>query len=236
MSHSLRPHGLQHTRAPCPSPTPGVYSNPCSLSRWCHPTISSSVSPFYSHLQSFQPSGSFSRSQFFTSGGQSIGLSPSATVLPMNIQDWYPLGWTGWISLQAKGLKSLLQRHSSKALIFRCSTFFTVKLSHPYLIPGKTIALTRWTVVGKVMSLLFNMLSSLVTAFLPRSKCLLISCCSHHLQWFWSPKNKVCHCFHSFPIYLPWSDGTRCHDLGFLNVELQANYFTLLFHFHQEAL
>ena len=114
-------------------------------------------------------------SQLFAWGGQSIGVSASATVLPMNIQDWSPLGWTGWISLQSKGLKSLLQHHSSKASVLWCSAFFTVQLSHPYMTTGKTIALTRWTFVGKVMSLLFNMLSRLVITFLPRSKCLLIS-------------------------------------------------------------
>ena len=104
VSNSLRPHGRQHTRLPCPSPTPGVYSNSCPLSWWCHPTISSSVVPFSSHLQSFPASGSFPMSQSFASGGQSIGASASASVLPMNIQDWFPLGWTGRISLQSKGL------------------------------------------------------------------------------------------------------------------------------------
>ena len=103
VSDSLWPHGLQHTRLPCPSPTPRVYSNSCPSSRWCHPTISSSVVPFSSHLQSF-PSGSFPMSQFFIQGGQSIGVSASASVLPMNIQDWFPLGLTGLISLQYKGL------------------------------------------------------------------------------------------------------------------------------------
>ena len=97
--HSLRPHGLQHTKPPCLSPTPGAYSDSCPLSRWYHPTISSSVVPFPPRLQSFPSPGSISRSQFFTSGGQSIGVSASASVLPMNIQDWSPLGWTDWISL-----------------------------------------------------------------------------------------------------------------------------------------
>ena len=106
MSDSLQPHGLQHARPPCPSPTPGVYSNSCPLSWWCHPTISSSVLPFSSCLQSFPASGSFPVSQFFASGGQSIGVSASASVLPMSIQDWFLLGWTGWISLQSKGLSS----------------------------------------------------------------------------------------------------------------------------------
>ena len=103
VSDSLQPHGLQHARPPCPSPTPGVYSNSCLLSRWCHPTISSSVIPF-SYLRSFPTSGSFQMSQFFESGGQSIGASASASVLPMNIQGWFPLGLTGLISLQFKGL------------------------------------------------------------------------------------------------------------------------------------
>ena len=104
VSDSLWPHGLQHARPPCPSPTPGVYSNSCPLSRWCHPTISSSVVLFSSCLQSFPASRSFQMSQLFTSGGQSIGVTASTSVLPMNIQDWFPLGWTGWISLQSKGL------------------------------------------------------------------------------------------------------------------------------------
>ena len=103
MSDSLWPHGLQYARPPCPSPTPGVYSNSCPLSQWCHPASSSSVIPF-SHLQTFPASGSFQMSQFFASGGQNIGVSASTSVLPMNIQDWLPLEWTGWISLQSKGL------------------------------------------------------------------------------------------------------------------------------------
>ena len=170
MSNSLRPHGLQHTRPPCPSPTPGVYLNSCPLSQWCHLTISSSVILFSSHLQSFPASGSLQMSQFFSSGGQSIGVSASASVLPMNIQDWFPLGLTGWIFLQSIGLSrvfsnTMVQKHQ----------FFSAQLSrwsnsqHPYMTTGKTIALTRQTFVGKVMSLLFNMLSRLVIAFLPRS-------------------------------------------------------------------
>ena len=125
MSNSLqRPHGLQHARPPCPSPIPGVYPNSCPLSQWCHPTISSSVVPFTSCLQSFPASGSFPMSQFFPSGGQSIGVSASASVLPMNIQDIFPLGWTGWISLQSKGLSRVfsnttVQKHQ----------FFSAQLS-----------------------------------------------------------------------------------------------------------
>ena len=104
MSDSLQPHGLQHTRLPCSSPNPRACSNSCPSSRRCHPTISSSVALFSSYPQSFPASGSFPVSQFFTSGGPSIGVSPSASVLPMNTQDWFPLGWTGWISLQSKAL------------------------------------------------------------------------------------------------------------------------------------
>ena len=104
VSDSMQSHGLQHARPPCPSLTPGAYSNSCPLSWWCHPTISSSVVPFSPCLQSFPASGPFQMSQFFTSGGQSSGVSALASVLPMNIQDWLPLGWTGWISLQSKGL------------------------------------------------------------------------------------------------------------------------------------
>ena len=104
VSYSLQLHGLQYTRPPCPSPAPRVYPNSRPLSQWCHPIISSSVIPFSSGLQSFPASGSFPLSQFFASGGQSIGVSASASVLPMNTQDWSPLGWTGWISLQSQGL------------------------------------------------------------------------------------------------------------------------------------
>ena len=107
MSDSVWPHGLQHARAPCPPPTPRAYSNSCSLSRWCHPTILSSVVPFSSSIQYFLASGSFPVSQFFSSGGQSIGVSALASVLSMNIQDWFPLGWPGWISLQSKGLSGV---------------------------------------------------------------------------------------------------------------------------------
>ena len=175
MSDFLRPHELQHTRPPCPSSTPGAYSNSCPSSRWCHPIISSSVIPFSSCLQSFPASGSFQMNQFFTSGGQSFGVSASASVLPINIQDWFPLGCTSWISLQSKWLLS-----SKASIILQYSAFFIAQLSHPYMTIGKTIALTRWTFVGKVMSLCFNTLSWLVITFLPKSKCLLIS-------WLQSP-------------------------------------------------
>ena len=170
VSDSLRPHELQHARPPCPSPTPGVHSDSCPLSWWCHPAMSSSVVPFSSCPQSLPASESFPMSQLFAWGGQSVGVSALASVLPKNTQHWSPLGWTGWISLQSKGLsKSLLQHHSSKAAILRRSAFFTVQLSHPHMTTGKTIALTRRTFVGKVISLLFNMLSRLVITFLPRT-------------------------------------------------------------------
>ena len=154
-------------------------------------------------------------SQFFTSGGQSIGASASAS--PSNEYSGlisFRMDWLDLLAVQGT-LKSLLQHHSSKASIL-CSAFFIVQLSHPYMTTGKTTALTRWTFVGKVMPLLFHMLPRLVITFLPRSKHLLIS-------WLQSPsalileskKIKVCHCFHWFPIYLPWSDRTGCHDVKF---------------------
>ena len=150
MSESLRPHGLQHARLPCPSSSPGAYSNSCPLSRLCHPIISSSVVPFSSCLQSFPASESFQTSQLFASGGQSIGVSASASVLPMNTQD-FRMDWMDLPAVQGT-LKSLLQHHNSKASILQCSAFFIVQLSHPYVTIGKTIALTRQTFVGKVMS------------------------------------------------------------------------------------
>ena len=221
MSDSLRPHEPQHARPPCSS-TPRVYSNPCPLSRWCHPTISSSVILFSSCLQSFPASGSFQMSQLFASGGQkywSFGFSISPSSEHPGLIS-FRMDWLDLLAVQGT-LRSLLQYHSSKVSILQHSAFFIVQVSPPYMTTGKTIALTKWTFVGKVMSLLFNMLSTLVITFLPRSKHLLIS-------WLQSPicsdfgaqKNKVSHCFHCFPIYLPWSDGTRCHDLSFLNVEL----------------
>ena len=170
MSNSLQPHGLQHARLPCPSPTIGVYSNSYPLSWWCLPTISSSVVPFSSHLQSFPASGSFPMSQFF---------HQVAKVLEFQLQhqsfQWisglisFRMDWLDLLAVQGT-LPSLLQHHSLKASILQRSAFFTVQLSHPYMTTGKTTDLTRWTFVDKVMSLLFNMLSTLVIAFLPRTK------------------------------------------------------------------
>ena len=153
-------------------------------------------------------------SQFFASSGQSIGVSASTSPLPMNIQDWLDL-----LAVQGT-LKSLLQHHSSKPSILWCSAFFMVQLSHPYMTTGKTIALTGWTFAGKVMSLLFNMLSRLVIAFLPRSKCLLISWLQSPLAMVLEPKKiKSATVSNFFPTCLPWSDGMRCHDFSMLNVE-----------------
>ena len=130
MSNSLLPHGLQHASPPCLSPTPGVYSDSCPWSQWCHPTISSSVILSSSHLPAFPVSGSFQMSQLFASGGQSIGVSASASVLPINIQDWFPLGLTGWVSLKSRGLSRVfssitVQKHLFLALSFLYSPILT---------------------------------------------------------------------------------------------------------------
>jgi len=180
MSDSLQPHGLQHTRLPCPSPTPRACSNSCLLSQWCHPTISSSALLFSSCLQSFPTSGSFPMSQLCSSGGQRIGTLASASVLPVNIQDWFPLGkGKGKGSKQRfdllcilRTLKSLLQHHSSKPSIIQHIAFFMVQLSEicTWLLE-KTTALTIQTFVHNVMSLLFNMLPGFVIACLPKSRC-----------------------------------------------------------------
>ena len=220
-SNSLRPHESQHARPPCPSPTPGVYSDSCPSSRWCHPAISSSVVLFSSCPQSLPALGSFPMSQLFSWGGQSTGVSASASVLPVNTRT--NLLWMDWLDLLAvQGtLKSLLQHHSSRASIFQCSAFFTVQLSHPYMTTGKTIALTRRTFVGKVMFLLSNMLSRLVITFLPRNKRLLIS-------WLQSPsavifgdqKKWTLTLFPLFPhlFVMKWWD--QMPYLSFLNVKL----------------
>ena len=175
ISNSLRPHGLQHARLRCPSSTPGAYSNSHPLRQGCHPTISSSVTPFSSAFNLSQHQGLF---QWVSSSHQ------VAKVLEFQLQH-QSFQWIFRTDLLYDGLvgspcsprdsQGLLQHHSSKASILWHSAFFIVQLSHPYVTTGKTIALTRWTFAGKVMSLLFNMLSRLVIAFLPRSKCLLIS-------------------------------------------------------------
>jgi len=180
---------------PCPLTTPGVYSNSCPLSLSSIGDAIQPSHPLSSPFLSFPASGSFQMSQVFASGGQNI---VSASVLPVNIQDWFPLGRLDLLAVLGT-LKSLLQHHSSKASILQCSAFFIVQLSHPYMTTGKTIGLTIQTFVCKVMSLLFNMLSSLVITFLLRSKCLLISWLQSQSAvilklWFfhkegWVPKN-----------------------------------------------
>ena len=151
VSDSLWPHEPQHSRPPCPSPTPGACSNSHPSSQWCHATISSSVIPFSSCLQSFPASGSFQISQFFALGGQSIGVSASASVLPMNIQDWSPLGWTGLISLQSNRLSrvfsnTIVQKHQFFGAQL---SLYILQLSHPYMTTRKTIALTDGPLLAK---------------------------------------------------------------------------------------
>ena len=187
MCNSLQPCELQHARLLCPSISPGVCSNSCPLNQWWHPTILSSVVPFSSCPQSFPATGSFLMSQLFPSGGQSFGAS--ASVIPISIQDWFPLGLTVLISLQSKGLSTLFQHHSSKSSIPQCLAFFMVQLSHLYMTTGKTIALTTWSFVSKVMSLLFNALCRFVIVFFPRSNHLLISWLQSLQGWFWEPSN-----------------------------------------------
>ena len=183
VSNALQPHGLPHTSLPCPSPTPRTCLNSCPLSQWCHPTISSSSSPSPPAFNLSQHQGLF---LWISSLHQvaKVGASASASVLPMNIQFiFFRIDWFDLLAVQ-ETLKSLLQHHSLKASIFQCSAFFMVQLSHLYMTTGKTITLTRWTFVSEVMSLLFNMLSRLVIAFLPRSKHLLIS-------WLQSPSVEI---------------------------------------------
>ena len=181
MSNSLQPHGLQHSRLSCPSPSPKVCSNSCPLSWWCHPTVSSSAGPFSSYHRPFPASGSFPMSQLFASGGQSIGALASTSVLPMTIQGWL----TGLISLLSKGLSRVFSSPRFESI----DTLVLSPLYGPILRSvcdyGKTIALTIRTFVGKVMSLLFNMLSGFVIAFLSRSNCLLTDSCCNCPEWFW---------------------------------------------------
>ena len=217
MSDSLWPHEPQHGRPPCPSPTPRVHPNPCSLSRWCHPTISSCClllllpSTFPSIRVFSNESALCIRWPKYWSFSFNISPSNEHPGLISFMMDWLDL-----LAVQGT-LKSLFQHHSWKTSILLCSDFFIVQMSHPHMTTGKTIALTRQNFVDKVMSLLFNMLSRLVIAFLPRSKPLNFMAAITIYSDFGAQKNKVSHCF---PIYLPWSDGTGCHDLSFLNVEL----------------
>ena len=234
VSDSLWPHESQHARPPCPPPTPGVYSNSWSWSRWCHPAISSSVIPFSSCPQSLPASGSFPMSQLFTSGGQSIGVAASASILPMYTQDWSPLGWTGWISLQSKGLSRVFSNTTVQKHQFFGSQLSSQSYSHIHMTTGKTIALTRWTFVGKVMSLLFNMLSRLVITFLPRSLLIL---------WLQSPSAVFLEPCKIKSLTVSIISPSICHEvmgpdamiLIFWMLSFKPTFSTLLFHFHQEA-
>ena len=200
--------------------------NSCLLSQWCYPTISSSAAPFSSCLQSFPTSASFPMSQFFASGGQSIGSIASASVLPMNIQGWLPLGLTGLISLLSKGLSiwvfssATVQKHqffgTQPSLRYKKNQSL---FSHPYMTTGKTVVLTIRTFISKVMSLLFNTLSRFVSFSSKEQASFHFVAAVTVCSGFGAQEDKICHCFPFFPIYLPWSDGTRYHDLSFLNVE-----------------
>ena len=204
------PRGLQHTRLLCPPLSPGVCSNSCPFSQWCYLTISSSFTPFSFCLQSFPAAGSFSRSWLFASGGPSIGAS---------------LGLTALISLLSKGLSrvfssTIIQKHQ-----FFGVQVFMVQLSHPYMTTGKTVALTIWTLATKWC--LCFLICCLDLSYFPskqKASFNFMAAVTIHSD-FGAQENKICHCFHFFPFYLPWSDGTGCHDLSFLNVEFQASFF-----------
>ena len=208
MSNSLRSHGLQHTRLPCASPSSRVCSNSCPLSQRCHPTISSSVVPFSSCLQSFPASGSYPVSQLFTSGGQQTYWSLNFSISSSNEYSGLVSFRIDWFDLPAvQGtLKSLLQHHSSKASILWYSAFFTVQHSHPYMTTGKTIAWAIWSFVDKVMSLLFNTPSRFVIAFIPRSKHLLIS-------WLQSPSTVILESKYMKSHTIPTFSPTICHEV-----------------------
>ena len=236
VSDSLWPHGLQHARPPCPPPTPGVYSNSCPSSRWCHPTTYLTLCrPLL--LSSIFPSFRvFPVGQFFTSGGQSIGfrfsISPSNEYSELIS---FRMDWLDLLAVQGT-LKSLLQYHSSKSSVLWRSAFFMVQLSHPYMTTAKTIALTRWTFVGKVMSLLFNMLCRLVIAFLPRSKRLLIS-------WLQSPSAVILEPPEIKSVTVSIVSSSICCEvmgpdamiLVFWMLSFKPT-FSVSFHFHQEGL
>ena len=212
MSDSLRPHGLQHARPPCPSPTPGDYSNSCPLNQPSHPLSLLLLPSIFPSIMVFSNKSALHiRWPQYWSFSFSISSSNEYSVLISFRMDWFDL-----LAVQGT-LKSLLQHHSSKTTILRCSAFFIAQLSHPYVTTEKNIPLTRQTFVGKVMSLLFNMLSRLVITFFSKEQVSFnfmaaVTICSD----FGAPQNKVSHCF---PIYLPWNDRTRWHDLSFLNVE-----------------
>ena len=209
---------LQHTRLLCPSSTSRVCSNSCPKSQWCHLTISPSIVPFSFVFNLSQYQGLF---QWVSSSHQVAKvLEPQHQSFQWTFRTDFLEDWLVWSPCSQGTLKNLLQHHSSKASILQCSPFFMVQLTHPYMTTGKTVTLTRWTFIGKVMSLLYNMLSRPVKAFSSKEQASFnfmaaVTICSE----FGAHKNKVCHCFHCLPIYLPWSNGTGCCDLCFLNVE-----------------
>ena len=217
MPEFLQPHKLQHARLPCLSPTPKACSN-----SWVGDAIQPSPPPSSPSPPAFnlsQHQGLFQWVSFSHRQPKywslSFSISPSSEYSELIS---FRIDWLDLPAVQGT-LKSLLQHHSSKASILRRPALFMIQLSHPYMTIGKTIALTRWTFVGKVVSLLFNMFSRLVIAFLPRNKRLLISWMQTPSAVILEPKRRKSHCFHCFPIYLPRSDRTRCNDLRFLNVE-----------------
>ena len=221
VSDSLRPHESQHARPPCPSPTPRVHSNSRPLNWWCHLAISSSVIPFSSCPQS-PPSIRIFSSESTLHMRWPKYWSFSFSIIPSNEHPGLISFRRDWLDLLAvQGtLKSLLQHHSSKASILQRSDFFRVQLSHLCMTTRKTIALTTWTFVSKMMCFLFNMLSRFLTTFLSRSKSLLISWLQSSSAVILEPqkiKSATVSTFHSF--YLPWSDRNGCYDLCFLNVE-----------------
>ena len=218
VANFLWPHGLQCARLPCPSPTPGACSNSCPSSWWCRSTISILCHPLLFLLSIFPSTRVFSNKSILHIRWPNYWSFSFRSVFPMTIQDWFPLGWTGLISLQSKGLSRVFS-NNSKTSILQCSAFFMIHLSHPYMTTGKTVALTIWTYVSKVISMLFNMLSRFVIAFLPRSSHLLTSWLQSPYAVILEPKKIKSHCFYCFPIYLPWNGGTWCHDLCLSNVE-----------------
>ena len=211
---------MLHARFPCPWLFPWVCSHSCPLSQWCHPTISSSVIPFSSCPQSFPESGSFPMSQLFTLGGQSIGASALASVHPMSIQGWFPLGMTGVISLQSKGLSRFFcSTMVQKYQVFSTqSSLCSDSYIHTWLLENLQLWLYR-PLSAKWCLCFFRMLSRFVIAFFPRRKCLLIAWLQSLSTIILEPKKMKSDSFHIFLIYLPWTNGTRCHDLNFLNVE-----------------
>ena len=226
MPDSLWPHWLQHASLPCPSPSPGACSNSCSLSWWCHPTISSSVIPFSYCLQSFPDQGLFQWVSSLHQVAKVLVLQPQHQSLQWRFRKWrFHLGMNGWISLQSKGLSrvfsnTIVQNHQFLGAqpSLWSNTYICTWL-------GNTITVTRQTFVSEVICLFLNMPSRFVIAFLPRSKHVLISWLQVTIcNDFGVQENKGCHYFHCFSIYLPWSDGTGCHDLRFWMLSFKPTF------------